>query len=86
MAKPNSQFSLKRTVARLPAACFPKNEQQTDKQTDREKDRQTDRQTDKKISNSKFQETILLLLMLVRLRMNIEGPGQKQFPGEKLRY
>lgn len=82
MAKPNSQFSLKRTVARLPAACFPKNEQQTDKQTDREKDRQTD----KKISNSKFQETILLLLMLVRLRMNIEGPGQKQFPGEKLRY
>ena len=82
MAKPNSQFSLKRTVARLPAACFPKNEQQTDKQTDREKDRQTD----KKNSNSKFQETILLLLMLVRLRMNIEGPGQKQFPGEKLRY
>ena len=82
MAKPNSQFSLKRTVARLPAACFPKHEQQTDKQTDREKDRQTD----KKISNSKFQETILLLLMLVRLRMNIEGPGQKQFPGEKLRY
>ena len=82
MAKPNSQFSLKRTVARLPAACFPKNEQQTDKQTDREKDRQTD----KKISNSKFQETILLLLMLVRLRMNIEAPAQKQFPGEKLRY
>ena len=40
MAKPNSQFSLKRTVARLPAACFPKNEQQTDKQTDRETDRQ----------------------------------------------
>ena len=82
MAKPNSQFSLKRTVGRLPAACFPKNEQQTDKQTDREKDRQTD----KKNSNSKFQETILLLLMLVRLRMNIEGPGQKQFPGEKLRH
>ena len=50
MAKPNSQFSLKRTVARLPAACFPKNEQQTDKQTDREKDRQTDRQ-----KNFKFQ-------------------------------
>ena len=53
------------------------------KQTNRQIERQTDRQ---KNSNSKFQKTILLLIMLVRLRINIEGPGQKQFPGEKLRY